>query len=269
MPERGSRDLSPGTQARFDRFSPTGPKTSLLSVPGAVGADVAGFTPVGDVMGCVVHQIGFTGTNTWSADRIGQLAGILREGYETALDRLVEEAAAIGADGVLGIDFAVTSPDGAAQEFVALGTAVRAKAGPRPRHPFTTGLPGQDVAKLMLAGWVPVRVAVGISGRAFTDYWQRSVVGEWAGNAEVPLATELATAVRAEARAEFAREIGDCGADGGIVSDLKFDIWPVHDIAVAAMATVIGTAIARFHEGPATPAGTLKILPLNRPEEAS
>ena len=268
MPERGARDLSPGTRARFDRFSPTGPKTSLLTVPGAVGAEVAGFTPVGDVMGCVVHQVGFTDTTTWSADRIGQLAEILRAGYETALDRLVEEASAIGADGVLGIDFTVTSPDGMAQEFVALGTAVRATTGPRLRRPFTTGLPGQDVAKLMHAGWVPVRVAVGICGRAFTDLWQRSLISEWSGNVEVPIATELATAVRAEARAEFAREIGDCGADGGIVSDLKFDLWPVHDIAVAAMATVIGTAIAQFRAGPAAPAPTLKILPLKRSEEA-
>lgn len=265
----GSRDdLSPGTRARFDRFSPTGPKTSLLSVPGAVGTDVAGFTPVGDVMGCVVHQIGFTETSTWSADRISQLAEILRQGYETVLDRLEEEATAIGADGVLGIDFTITSPDGLVQEFVALGTAVRAQAGPRPRRPFTTGLPGQDVAKLMQAGWVPVRVAVGICGRAFTDLWQQSLVSEWAGNVEVPMATELATSVRADARAAFTREIGDCGADGGIVSDLKFDIWPVHDVAVAAMATVIGTAIARFHEGSAAPTDTLKILPLNRPKEA-
>ncbi|WP_410609919.1 heavy metal-binding domain-containing protein [Amycolatopsis sp. lyj-109] len=264
MPERGARDLSPGTQARFDRFSPTGPKTSLLTVPGAVGAEVAGFTPVGDVMGCVVHQVGYTETSTWSADRIGQLADILRAGYQTALDRLVEEATAIGAHGVLGIDFTITSPDGLVQEFVALGTAVRATAGPRPRRPFTTGLPGQDVAKLMLAGWVPVRVAVGISGRAFTDRWGRPMVNEWVGNIEVPMATELATAVRTAARAEFTREIGDCGADGGIVSDLKFDLWPVHDVAVAAMATVIGTAITRFREGPVAPTSTLKILPLTR-----
>jgi hypothetical protein len=113
-----------------------------------------------------------------------------------------------------------------------------------------------------------VRVAVGIAGRAFTDRWGLPVVSERAGNIEVPMATELAIAVRAEARAEFTREIGGCGADGGIVSDLKFDLWPVHDVAVAAMATVIGTAVAQFRDGLPAPAPTLKILPLNHSEEA-
>ncbi|WP_240521781.1 heavy metal-binding domain-containing protein [Amycolatopsis vastitatis] len=265
MPQWEGHALPPAARARFDRFSPTGPKTSLLGVPGAVGAAAAGFTPVGDVMGCVVHQVGFTESSSWAADRIKQLALILRQGYETALDRLTEEAAGLGADGVLGIEFEITSPDGMAQEFVALGTAVRAETEQRPRRLFTTELPGQDVGKLMQAGWVPARVAVGVAGRAFTDYyWRRPMVAAWAGNTEIAMATELATAVRAAARAQFAEEIRDCGADGGIVSDLRFEIWPVQDVAVAAIATVTGTAITRFHEGPATPAGVLRMLPLNR-----
>ncbi|MEU5260547.1 heavy metal-binding domain-containing protein [Amycolatopsis sp. NPDC021455] len=264
MPRWEEHALPPAAEARFDRFSPSGPKTSLLSVPGAVGAAVAGFTPVGDVMGCVVHQVGFTEASTWAADRITQLALVLRQGYETALDRLTQEAAALGAHGVLGIDFTITSSDEMTQEFVALGTAVRAETKHRPRRPFTTELPGEDVGKLMRAGWVPARVAVGVAGRAFTDAWGRPMVSAWTWNTEVTMATELATAVRAAARAEFAEEIRDSGADGGIVSDLRFEVWPVHDVAVAAIATVTGTAIARFREGPATPAGVLRMLPLNR-----
>jgi uncharacterized protein YbjQ (UPF0145 family) len=264
VPRWEEHALPPAAQARFDRFSPSGPKTSLLGVPGAVGAAAAGFTPVGDVMGCVVHQVGFTDPGPWAADRIKQLALILRQGYETALGRLTEEAAGLGAHGVLGIEFTITSPDEMTQEFVALGTAVRADTKQRPRRPFTTDLPGQDVGKLMRAGWVPARVAVGVAGRAFTDAWGRPMVSAWTWNTEVTMATELATDVRAAARAEFAEEIRNCGADGAIVSDLRFEIWPVHDVAVAAIATVTGTAIARFHEGPATPAGVLQMLPLNR-----
>jgi hypothetical protein len=115
----------------------------------------------------------------------------------------------------------------------------------------------------MQAGWVPAQVAVGVAGRAFIEHYAWPMVPAWAGNTEIALATELATAVRAAARAEFADEIRACGADGGIVSDLRFELWPVRDIAVAAIATVTGTAIARFHEGPAGPAGVLKMLPLN------
>jgi uncharacterized protein YbjQ (UPF0145 family) len=264
VPKRDVRGRSPIARSRLDRFSASGPKTSLLSVPSAVGAEAAGFTPVGDVMGSVVHQTGWTEPSTWAADRIKLLAELLHQGYATALDRLEEEATALGADGVLGIDFTITSLDGVAQEFVALGTAVRAATDQRPRRPFTTFLPGQDVGKLMQAGWVPVRVAVGVSGRAMYDYFQRSQTSAWTGNAEVAMVTKLVTDVRAAARAGFAREIRECGADGGIVSDMNVQAWPVHDYAVAGIATVIGTAIARFHEGRAAPTTALKILPLNR-----
>jgi uncharacterized protein YbjQ (UPF0145 family) len=264
VPKRDVRSRSPIARARLDRFSASGPKTSLLSVPGAVGAETAGFTPVGDVMGSVVHQTGWTGPGSWAADRIKQLAELLYQGYATALDRLEEEATALGADGVLGIDFTITSLDGVAQEFVALGTAVRAGTDHRPRRPFTTFLPGQDVAKLMQAGWVPARVAIGVAGRAMYDYYLRSQTSTWTGNTEVAMVTKLVTDVRAAARAEFTREIRDCGADGGIVSDLNVQAWPVLDYAVAGIATVTGTAIARFHEGRAAPTNALKILPLNR-----
>jgi uncharacterized protein YbjQ (UPF0145 family) len=259
------RGLPPAAHARLDRFSPAGPKTSLLSVPAAVGAEAAGFTPLGEVMGAAVHQIGWSEPSSWAADRIKPLAGLLRQGYETALDRLEEEAIGLGADGVLGIELTTSSPDGEIQEYVALGTAVRAATKQRPRRLFTTDLPGYDVAKLMGAGWVPVRIAIGVAGKAMIEWYGRPMVAAWAGNTEVALPTQLATEVRAAARAEFAREIGECGADGGIVSELTFDVWPVKDVAAAGIATVIGTAIARFGEERPASAGALRILPLKRP----
>jgi len=269
VPKSDRRSVPPLSRARVDRFGSSRVKTSLLSVPGAVGAEAAGFTPIGEVMGSVVHQLGWNGPSRWAADRIKVLADLLRQGYQTALDRLEEEATALGADGVLGIELTSTSPDGEAQEYVALGTAVRAATTQRPHRPFTTDLPGQDVAKLMRAGWVPVCVAIGVDGRAMTNFnyeigYGWSVLAGVYGNAEIDLPTALATDVRAAARAEFAREIGECGADGGIVSGMTFDLWPVEDVAAAAIATVTGTAIARFHEGRTAPAGALTILPLNR-----
>ena len=264
MPEWDGRGLPPVAQARVDRFAQSGLKTSLLSVPGAVGAEVAGFTSIGEVMGCVVQQIGFTALGQWAADQVRQTADMLRDGYTTALDRLSQEATALGADGVLGIEFTITSLDGVAQEVVALGTAVRAETTQRPRRLFTTDLPGQDVGKLMQAGWVPVRMAVGVAGRAHFDYNMQYQVNPLAGNTEVDAPTKVVTEVRGAARAEFARAIRDCGADGGIVSGMTLRTWPVQEVAVAGIATVTGTAIARFHEGRAAPTSALKILPLNR-----
>ncbi|SEF36431.1 Uncharacterized conserved protein YbjQ, UPF0145 family [Amycolatopsis pretoriensis] len=264
MPEWDGRGLPPVARARVDRFAASGLRTSLLSVPGAVGAEVAGFTPVGEVMGCVVQQVGWTALSQWATEQVQQMAATLREGYATALGRLTEEASALGADGVLDIRFTTTSLDGTAQELVALGTAVRAETTQRPGRLFTTDLPGQDVGKLMQAGWVPVRVAVGVAARGRFDYNMQNQTNFWAGNLEVDAPTRVVNQVRAAARAEFARAIHDCGADGGIVSDLRLRTWPVQEVAVVGIASVIGTAIARFHEGPAAPTRALKILPLNR-----
>ncbi|WIY03120.1 heavy metal-binding domain-containing protein [Amycolatopsis mongoliensis] len=264
MPEWDGRGLPPVARARVERYAASGLKTSLLSVPGAVGAEVAGFTPIGEVMGCVVQQVGWTGPGSWAADQVKLLSGMLRQGYATALDRLGQEATALGADGVLGITVTITALDDVMQEFTALGTAVRAETGRRPRRLFTTDLPGQDVGKLMQAGWVPARMAVGVAGRALFDYTMQYQINPLAGNTEVDAPTKVVTEVRAAARAEFARAIRDCGADGGIVSGMTLRMWPVQQIAAAGIATVTGTAIARFHEGPAAPTSALKILPLNR-----
>ncbi|MEV7038941.1 heavy metal-binding domain-containing protein [Amycolatopsis sp. NPDC051061] len=264
MPEWDGRGLPPVARARVERYAASGLKTSLLSVPGAVGAEVAGFTPVGEVMGCIVQQVGWTGPAAWAGDQVKLLSGMLRQGYATALDRLGQEATALGADGVLGIEVTITALDDVMQEFTALGTAVRAETGQRPRRLFTTDLPGQDVGKLMQAGWVPVRMAVGVAGRAQFDYTMQYQVNPLAGNTEVDAPTKVVTEVRGAARAEFARAIRDCGADGGIVSGMTLRMWPVQEVAVAGIATVTGTAIARFHEGRAAPTSALKILPLNR-----
>ncbi|MFI5591834.1 heavy metal-binding domain-containing protein [Amycolatopsis sp. NPDC051758] len=264
MPDWDGRGLPPVARARVDRFAASGLKTSLLTVPGAVGAEVAGFTAVGEVMGCVVQRVGWTGPGTWAADQVKLLSSMLRQGYATALDRIAQEATALGADGVLGIRFTVTPLDEVMREFVALGTAVRAESEQRPRRPFTTGLAGQDVGKLMQAGWVPVSVAIGVAGRAAYDYNMPNQTVAWAGNTEVDAPTKVVTEVRAAARAEFARAIRDCGADGGIVSAMTLQSWPVQEVAVAGIATVTGTAIARFHTGRAAPTSALKILPLNR-----
>jgi uncharacterized protein YbjQ (UPF0145 family) len=264
VPEWDGRGLPPVARARVDRYAASGLKTSLLSVPGAVGAEAAGFTAVGEVMGCVVQRAGWTGPGAWAADQVRLVSTMLRQGYTTALDRLGQEAAALGADGVIGIRFTVTTLDGVLQEFAALGTAVRARTTQRPGQLFTTGLPGQDVAKLMQAGWVPVRVAVGVAGRAQVDYNMQYQTAVGAENTEVDAPTKVVNEVRGAARAEFARAIRGCGADGGIVSELTLRTWPVLEVAMAGIATVTGTAIARFHTGRAAPTSALKILPLNR-----
>ncbi|MFF0147385.1 uncharacterized protein YbjQ (UPF0145 family) [Amycolatopsis sulphurea] len=265
MPEWDGRGLPPIAQARVERFAESGLRTSLLSVPGAVGAEAAGFEPTGEVMGCVVQRIGWTSMiATTPGQQISTQAAFLREGYRLALARLRREAAAIRADGVLGIALSITPLDEVMHEFVALGTAVRAQSAQRPGFVFTTELSGPDVGKLVQAGWVPAKVITGFGAHALYDYNMQFQTNTWAGNTEVDAHTELVTAVRSAARAEFAEGVRAAGADGAIVSRMTLDTWRLGEVGVSGVASVFGTAIARFHAGVAAPTSAVTLLPLNR-----
>lgn len=232
---------------RAARYTASGLRTSLLSVPGAVGAEAVGLRPIGEVMGCVVEHAG--------AD---DPASTLRRGYATALDRLRAEARALGADGVLGIRCTVTSATRTLREFVVLGTAVRATGGKRPGRVFTTSLSGPDVAKLLPAGWVPVTLAIGVDGGTVHDIAMPARPAR-----ELVAPTELVTRVRAAARAEFLEAVRASGADGGLVSATTLSAWALGPAGAAAVAGVFGTAIARCHDGPA-PRDALAVVLLDR-----
>jgi uncharacterized protein YbjQ (UPF0145 family) len=191
----------------------------------------------------------------------------LYRGYGTALSRMVAEAQAIGADGVVGVQLRVTHMENSNREFVALGTAVRAQSETRPASVFTTELAGQDVAKLLHAGWAPAGIALGISVAIRHDDWATLRQASWgAGNTEVSGYTELITHVRADARARFRSRVAELGADGAVASDLSLRVWEIepsenHRDHVAE-SMVIGTAVARFHRGATAPTRSLSILPL-------
>lgn len=229
---------------RAGRYTTSGLRTSLLSVPGAVGAEAVGLRPIGEVMGCVVEHA-------------GDVAASMRRGYATALDRLRAEASALGADGVLAITCTVTRVSATVREFVVLGTAVRAVRGSRPPRPFTTGLPGPDVAKLLRAGWVPVTLAIGIADGTAYDIAMTDHPGS-----EARAPTELVTRVRAGARAEFSSVVRASGADGGLVTATTLRAWALGRTGAAAVASVFGTALSRFGDGPA-PTESRAVLPVD------
>ena len=300
MTEWDGRGLPPVAADRMRRFARTGLRTSLLTVPGAVGVQSVGCDPVGEVMGCIVEHIGWSGFG--SCGYFGGIGGIggfgigggtvtpsgaagsvgfgpyveaLYRGYGTALERMTAEAAAMDADGVVGVRLSV-SPLGSSsgahrgagnREFVALGTAVQARSRHRPGRVFTTDLAGQDVAKLLMAGWVPSAVVYGISVAVRHDDWWTQRQSSWgAGNTEVSGYTELVTLVRADARYRFDQQARSAGAEGAIVSSMGLTIGEIEPAENhrdhVAEASVFGTALVSFHRGSSTPTRSLTILPL-------
>jgi uncharacterized protein YbjQ (UPF0145 family) len=287
--EWDGQGLPPAAAARMRRFAADGVRTSLLDVPGMAAVTGVGLPPVGEVMGCMVQHIGwqgFGGCGYWgpgagwglgtvTSGQGQRYAGYrpyvdaLYRGYDTALGRMLIEAQAMGADGVVDVRLSVEHLGQDNREFVALGTAVRGQGDVHPPRPFVTDLPGPDVAKLLHAGWVPVSIAFGIAvAIRHDDYATQRQASAWGQNTEVSGYTELVQYVRADARARFADHAARTGAEGAIVSHMDLHVWERepgegHRDHVAE-STVFGTTVARFHRGRTAPTRALTVLPLRR-----
>jgi hypothetical protein len=296
MADWDGNGLPPAAQARIDRASRGSLHASLLTVEGDAALASVGLDPVGEVMGCIVSQLGWAG---WGGCGVyyggglgrsgyaygaaapvtsgdGGWAGFapyvraLYHGYETALHRMLLEAQPLAADGVVGVK--VTRErfgDTGMWEYVARGTAVRARAKSRPDHLFTTDLSGGDVAKLLHAGWVPISLMWGISvAIRHDDYYTRMAARSWGQNVEVPGYTELVIHCRADAREQFENRLAKHGGDCAIVSDMDLHIWSIepsdgHRDHVAE-SVVVGNALAKFHRGRDAPTDSLKIMSLRK-----
>jgi uncharacterized protein YbjQ (UPF0145 family) len=190
----------------------------------------------------------------------------LYHGYGTALARLLLEATAIGTDGVVGIRLSCGAVD-AAREFAALGTAVRTPGATGNPTVFTIDLPGQDVAKLVAAGWMPLRLVHGISVAVRHDDWATRQQASWgAGNVEVAGHTAVLTFARAEARRRLELDVRRSGADGAIVSSMGTRLTEIEPAERhrdhVAEATVFGTAVLRTRGESAAAPGPVPVLAL-------
>lgn len=288
MADWDGRGLPPVAAERVRRAAAGGPWTSLLTAPAAAGLEVAGFDPVGEVMGSIVQNIGwngyrgcgtFTGLNQRgpaSTTTVGGYApyiDAMRHGYATALDRMLQETVAIGGDGVVGVQIKVDHLGSGAREFVALGTAVRARSRTRPHRPFSTDLPAYDLAKLVRSGWMCTDLVVGLAVAIRHDDWRTRQQSTWgAGNVEVDGYTDLVTVVRGEARHRFAQQVARAGAEGAVVSSMGLRTWEIEPSENhrdhLAEASVLGTAVVSFRTGAAAAPRTLTYLPLRRPRES-
>ncbi len=238
MRQWDGKGLPPVAAARLERANRSGVRTSLLSVPSHLGVTAAGFTPVGEVMGCIVVHLGWSGyggcgwsygmpppraTVTSSSSRgyfgFAPYVDAKRGAWASAINRMLAECSALGADGVVGVRLEERPFDNGNREFVALGTAVRAEGNQHPSRPFSTTLSGQDLAKLLPGGYLPAAIVIALSVGIRHDDWatQQSTFLS-APNMEVPGYTDLVESVRADARNDLTRRLAQIGAHGAILS---------------------------------------------------
>lgn len=140
---------------------------SDLSVNEFVLAREAGFEPLGLVMGSSIYHVGWQTVSWKQSQEVTVLTQAMYNARELAMARMVEEAAILGADGIIGVRLEITSQEWETElsEFVAIGTAIRARNGTSYRNvqgrPFTSDLSGQDFWTLLKSGYIPVGMVLG------------------------------------------------------------------------------------------------------------
>jgi uncharacterized protein YbjQ (UPF0145 family) len=208
-------------RARRDRGEP-GSFTSDLTVQEFAAIRAVGFSPVGQVLGSAVYNVGWSYTGCgyvygglggfsggWSAAPVVPVPAtqqLLNEARHRAVERMRTECAGLGGDGVVGVRLALQPFYDNGLEFIAIGTAVRADGDRRPKRPFTSDLSGQDFAKLIRSGWVPVALVQGVGAVIRHDDWRtRTQQSAWA-NTEIAGTTQLVHAARDQARVSMAAD---------------------------------------------------------------
>jgi uncharacterized protein YbjQ (UPF0145 family) len=237
----------------------------------------AGFEPVGQVFGAAVYSAGSApgygcpGAPGSSGDEpqprpttqvsgrggagsFGPLVRAMDQARQTAVGRMITECAELGGHGVVGVRVSRGAFPLGGTQFTVIGTAVRAPgAGHGQPAPFTSDVSGQDFAKLILAGWVPVGLVLGISIGSRHDDRDTARQARWgSGNAEVAGWADLVNQSRHDARCQLESDVKRLGAEGVVVATMQIQVHQRDCPAVVGLhdhiveAALIGTAVARF-----------------------
>lgn len=238
--------------ARLRRMSGEGGKplfTSDLSVSEFVLLEQLGIRPLGLVLGSSIYHVGIQYGNYYQNQELAYLSQAMYHARELAMSRMEEEAAVLGADGIVGVRLNVAGYDWAqsALEFMAIGTAIKAPAGERYQtphgKPFTSDLTAQDFYKLFQAGYVPAELVMGncVYHVAHQNFMQQMrTLGQ---NVELSNYTEAIYDARELAMTRMQAEAEAHGAEGIIGMNIseKSWVWQPHVIEFLA----IGTSIIR------------------------
>lgn len=286
-----SGELPAAARAGAAGARPGGPWGSALTTQEFAAIRSVGFEPAGQVFGAAVYAAGdargydcpgtpgpsgaaapATGVSgRGDQGAFGLLVQAMYQARQTAIGRMAAECAGLGGHGVVGVRLRRGPFRLGGLEFTAIGTAVRAPgAAPGQGASFTCGLSGQDFARLVMAGWVPAGLVLGLSiGSRHDDRATARQTRRWSGNAEVAGWTELVSRSRHEARRALEADVRRLGAEGVVIAGLRMRVRQRDCPAAAGRydhiveATITGTAIAGFaRAGQRRASPALTVMPL-------
>jgi hypothetical protein len=142
------------------------------------------------------------------------------QGWETALQRLREEARAAGANAVLDVKMR-TIPLGieSSMDFTLVGTAVKIDGLSPSSDPIIATIPALEFVKLLEADVVPTGIAVGAHYEWMND-WRGGARQTWMGNVESLQLSNLWELVRQHAHAQLRQSAQSQG--NGVLAHVNF-----------------------------------------------
>jgi uncharacterized protein YbjQ (UPF0145 family) len=225
--------------------------TSDLSVNEFLLVKEAGFDPVGMVVGSSIYHIGYQRQMFNSNQELQVLSQAMYYARELAMARMEAEADALGADGIVGVRLDVGRYEWGADlaEFIAVGTAVRAREGhpdgnawrTRFDKPFTSDLSGQDFRTLLQAGYRPQGLVMGTC--VYHVAYQG--LGQWfktvGRNVEMQNFTQALYDARELAMERMQAEAVNLEAEGIVGAQIqeKSHGWDTHVIEFFAVGTAV------------------------------
>jgi uncharacterized protein YbjQ (UPF0145 family) len=177
------------------------------------------------------------------------------QGYGSSYNRMLEEATALGAHGVIGVVDRVSNlADTGTTEFHFLGTAITVEDGPPPAGgvPWTTYLAGQRLTKSIEAGFMPVAVVAAMASVRVWAYCMTEYLMEgsraWGGpNAprEVDQVSKAHMAVRQLARKHVRRQLSGDTLHGARIEVVKRELAQGDEVIDC---TLRGNRMRRFKD---------------------
>jgi len=240
--------------------------TSDLSTSEFLLVKEAGFDPVGLVVGSSIYHVGYQQSRWGKNQEMTVVTQAMYHARELAMNRMEEEAAALGGDGIVGVRLEINRMEWGQHvaEFVAIGTAVvdrNAKKRFKNKHgkPFTSDLSGQDFYILLRSGYRPLGLVMGncvyhVARRGFG-----AAVRGMTQNQELVPYTQGLYDSRELAMERMQKEAEALGAKGVVGADIHEHSHPWGNHVIEFLA--IGTAVEALDADHVIEAPTL-VLPL-------
>jgi len=183
------------------------------------------------------------------------LSQIHLEAREAAIGRLQQEAALLGAHGIIGVRLSSSEYDWSSGvvEFTVIGTAIRMSNRSSEKQPFTSNLSGQDFWKLCQAGYYPRGLVIG-----FCSYYVHPRRENYYDESEEH--TEAMQLAQYAARGRLNEEIYKQEAEGAIgvgtgsyIQKIEYEENEVEICDILIHCLAVGTAIIRSDQNIRSP----------------